>query len=792
MSRRIIIWALCVVMPLVADWVSFDGTPIPTPPTISIQQNDAQAVILNIKVHGIMVIDTMVDGITYQRIKIPDETRTSDIGKAELPIINRIIQIQPMSGVTLCDTTIKDTLLDNYNIFPRQPGATDSGPIPPFEKDTAFYNSYLWYPSDVVLNSGPCIFKDIRIISLFTQPISANPLLQQIKIKTELNVTVNFEGIDPENALLNPPTISDHDLDLLYDFSVLNYDLQVDTVIPPGGLEGTWYNNYIILTADEFFYEIQPLVFWKTKKGCNVTVKKLSEIPGYSGTPADTSIIREYLHDICEQYPPGSWINVLLVGDEEAIPPHNAYPHPIIYYIHSDHYYACLFGDDEIEDIFLGRLCVTTNEQVANLIHKISSYERNPKSSWNKTKVLLVATWNYNHTTWYQENKIEIREDCFSVDPPPYHEHYGDIDVGTMRMQLNTIGIGLVNYRGHGGTAIWFNQPDPPDIGWTTYDIHNQLSNTDKYPLVLNVTCSNGQIQSDIECMVEAWTNSSKKGAVGALGATRPCETNYAFDLDKEIFYYLYHHMAEYAQSYPIGGAILTGRNKLIADGSTWAVANARMYLWIGDPDLTCWRTEWGNLQVSHPASILWKQPQTITVNVKRWDGLQNWIPVKGARVCLYKSDEDIHKNILTDNDGNATTTITTQYTGDIFVTVTYSNCHPYEGICRVKTTVANPPSFRDSEIQLETRLNYIVSGDGNVLINYQVSETNSHLRMIVYDVLGRKVGTMLNGTYEPGVHCLKWNKYDNNKRRISSGVYFCELQALKTKTRWVKKFFVP
>ena len=123
MSRRIIAWILCVVMPLVADWISFDGTPIPTPPTISIQQNDAQAVILNIKVHGIMVIDTMVDGITYQRIEIPDETRTSDIGKAELPIINRIIQIQPMPGVTLCDTTIKDTLLDNYNIFPRQPGA---------------------------------------------------------------------------------------------------------------------------------------------------------------------------------------------------------------------------------------------------------------------------------------------------------------------------------------------------------------------------------------------------------------------------------------------------------------------------------------------------------------------------------------------------------------------------------------------------------------------------------------------------------------------------------------------
>jgi len=518
-------------------------------------------------------------------------------------------------------------------------------------------------------------------------------------------------------------------------------------------------------------------------------VKKLSEIPGYSGTPADTSIIREFLHDICEQYPPGSWINVLLVGNEDAIPPHSGYTHPFWGDpIYSDHYYACLFGDDEIEDIFLGRFCVTTNGQVANLTHKVFSYERYP--SWNRCKVLLIGTWYNYHTTWYQDNKAEIRDDCFTVHPPPFMEIFGDLSVGTMNIQLNTVGIGLVNFRGHGEAKLWWNEP-PSDTAWTTDHVHN-LSNTGKYPLVLNVTCNNGRIQDPSECMVEAWTNSMKKGAVGALGATRPCETNYAFDLDKEIFYYLYDHMAQYAQSHPIGGAILTGRNKLMNDGDPDAVANARMYLWIGDPDLTCWRTDWGNLQVSHPASILWKQPQTITVNVKRWDGQQNWIPVKGARVCLYKSDEDIQKNILTDNGGNATTTITTQYTGDIFVTVTYSNCHPYEGICRVRTTGATPPSFGDSEIQLETRLNYVVSGDGSILINYQVSEINSHLRMTIYDVTGRKVKTLLGGECAPGVHSLKWNKHDDIERRISSGVYFCELQAQKTKTRWVKKFFVP
>ncbi len=73
-----------------AGWVSFDGTPTPTPPSITILQNDAQAVVLNVKIHGMFSEDTTVEGITYQLIYIPQEITTSDIVKAEIPILKRL------------------------------------------------------------------------------------------------------------------------------------------------------------------------------------------------------------------------------------------------------------------------------------------------------------------------------------------------------------------------------------------------------------------------------------------------------------------------------------------------------------------------------------------------------------------------------------------------------------------------------------------------------------------------------------------------------------------------------
>jgi hypothetical protein len=51
-------------------------------------------------------------------------------------------------------------------------------------------------------------------------------------------------------------------------------------------------------------------------------------------------------------------------------------------------------------------------------------------------------------------------------------------------------------------------------------------------------------------------------------------------------------------------------------------------------------------------------------------------------------------------------------------------------------------------------------------------------VRLDVYNILGRKVTTLINQPMQPGYHSIEWNGNDDNGRTIASGVYFYRLQA--------------
>ena len=50
------------------------------------------------------------------------------------------------------------------------------------------------------------------------------------------------------------------------------------------------------------------------------------------------------------------------------------------------------------------------------------------------------------------------------------------------------------------------------------------------------------------------------------------------------------------------------------------------------------------------------------------------------------------------------------------------------------------------------------------------------HVSLLIYDVAGRCVRTLVDGTAEPGWHDVVWDGRDDAQHRVSSGVYFCRL----------------
>ncbi|MFQ6614895.1 MAG: FlgD immunoglobulin-like domain containing protein, partial [Fidelibacterota bacterium] len=55
--------------------------------------------------------------------------------------------------------------------------------------------------------------------------------------------------------------------------------------------------------------------------------------------------------------------------------------------------------------------------------------------------------------------------------------------------------------------------------------------------------------------------------------------------------------------------------------------------------------------------------------------------------------------------------------------------------------------------------------------------DRNSQLSLVIYDLLGREVRTLVNGYRTAGTHVVSWSGQDNTGRPVATGTYFCQLR---------------
>jgi hypothetical protein len=75
--------------------------------------------------------------------------------------------------------------------------------------------------------------------------------------------------------------------------------------------------------------------------------------------------------------------------------------------------------------------------------------------------------------------------------------------------------------------------------------------------------------------------------------------------------------------------------------------------------------------------------------------------------------------------------------------------------------------------------------------ISYSIPAGATQVRLVVYDLLGHSVRTLVNGRMEPGTYSVSWNGLNDKGRAVSSGVYIYRLehgdQATSRKMLFVK-----
>ena len=64
-----------------------------------------------------------------------------------------------------------------------------------------------------------------------------------------------------------------------------------------------------------------------------------------------------------------------------------------------------------------------------------------------------------------------------------------------------------------------------------------------------------------------------------------------------------------------------------------------------------------------------------------------------------------------------------------------------------------------------ETRIRFEIGNQENV-------------QLIIYDMLGRKVRTLVNDNYDPGMYVINWDGMNDNRQPVSSGPYLYRIKA--------------
>ena len=193
---------------------------------------------------------------------------------------------------------------------------------------------------------------------------------------------------------------------------------------------------------------------------------------------------------------------------------------------YTDHYFGAVAGPDEdlFQDIFVGRISVVSRREAAAVVRKIVSYDQAPNDRW-RDRVLFMANYdplsifttpsdrlltNYTEPLGLESFRVYNDRDA-GVEP---NENTGEVI-----RQINE-GRLLVNFLGHGSVSSM--------AGFLrgTYQQRNyhymgQIVNADRLPIVVALSCLNGQFSDPrFMCLAEEMTKKPDGGAIAYISAS--------------------------------------------------------------------------------------------------------------------------------------------------------------------------------------------------------------------------------------------------------------------------------
>ncbi len=457
------------------------------------------------------VVDVTTPEGEFARLSLPGFHASKEIGKPELPMANRLLEIPhgaKMSVEVLGFETHEIALSDvgvETQLLPVQPSVRKDAnrETLEFHVDRTIYTQNRDYGIELARAVDLGRMRGVRIGRLEVAPVAYNPGSGTLTVREHIDVAVRFSGADAKGDTELKAATTSPFFEPVYRM-LAGYKGYHDTY--PDLLTGPV--TYVIVSDSMFQGQLQPFVEWKTEQGFEV-------IEAYTDDPqvgADTTSIRAYLHDLYEGGTPKSPAPtfVLFVGDVLQIPAFTRGG------CTTDLPYCDVTGDD-IPEMYYGRFSAGTTSELQPQIDKTLEHEMYEMTDPSYLgEAVMIAGYDYSYAATHANGQINYAT-TYYVNPAHGVESHTYLHPESQAQDAAVIsdvsaGCGFVNYTAHGSIVGW-NDP-----AFSRYDVAD-LENAHEYPLIIANCCLTSSF-SFPACFAESWLREENGGAVAYIGAS--------------------------------------------------------------------------------------------------------------------------------------------------------------------------------------------------------------------------------------------------------------------------------
>ena len=464
-------------------------------------------------------IPVIINEIEYYKILLEEESNILLEGVPDIPNICRSIVIPDTAKMEIEVVSFNFIDYNNVLIAPSK-GDLDRS-VNPDDVPYVFgdvYNKDAWFPGDIAKLREPYIIRDFRGQVVEIYPFQYNPVKKILRVYTNIKVNIYENGVDTINIINRNslPEKVESNFKFIYENHFINFGKS--SRYEPVSEQG----NMLVIVYDDFWDTMIPFVQWKNMKGIPTNMVNVSEI---GDADAIKTYIKEYYDDFGLTF-------VLLVGDAEQMPTlfQSYYP-----YAASDPGYSFIVGEDNYQDIFVGRFSAQNTNDLETQVERSIEYEKYPQSSedWYHKGLGVASNQGPGDDGEYDNEHIDnIRDDLLNYTYTEVDQIYDPYATSSLVSTALNDGRGIANYCGHGSPTSWGSS------GFSNTDV-NELQNDNMLPFICSVACNNGQFNDYDACFAEAWlratNNSEPTGAIGIFASSQSQSWDPPMDAEDEI-----------------------------------------------------------------------------------------------------------------------------------------------------------------------------------------------------------------------------------------------------------------